>query len=243
MRNTTAKCYCSACRIFVLNCKIMKQPFLFLFGVLFFIKAGAQVPIDSVAYNKGLYLIESAATVQDYITAGNYFDELSSSKPTEWLAPLYAGLSYVLASRKESDTRMKDKLCDQAQARIDSANSRHADTSESAALQAFLYQARIDVNPTERALEYSLKADAEIKKSEARNPDDPRPYFLYAMNVYYTPKIFGGGPEKALPLFEKAAGKFTAFQPELPFMPHWGEQQNLEMIAKCKSAEGGQENK
>jgi hypothetical protein len=212
----------------------MKHHIIILFSVLFVLNTGAQTLVDSAAYNKGLCMIDSAKTAEDYKTAGNYFDALSMSKPNDWLAPLYAGLSYILASRIETDVKLKDGLCDKAQVYIDSANARHADVSESASLQAFLYQARIDVSPMERGLDYSLKADSEIKKAEITNPFDPRPYFLYAMNVYYTPKIFGGGAEKALPLFEQAAEKFNVFVPKMPFMPHWGKQQNLEMIQKCK---------
>lgn len=204
--------------------------------VMVFINASGQTIFDSAAYNKGLRMIESALTVQEYKNAGNYFDSLSSVVPKEWLAPLYASLSYILASRTEPDGKIKDELCDKAQVFIDSGSARHADIAELASLQAFLYQTRIEVSPMERGLEYSMKADTEIKKAETANSDDPRPYFLHAMNVYYTPAIFGGGAQKALPLFESAAEKFDAFVPEMPFMPHWGKQQNLEMIQKCKDS-------
>jgi hypothetical protein len=196
--------------------------------------AEAQNLSDSSVYDIGLRKIESAKNLQDYIVAAKYFDDLTSIKYEEWLAPLYAGLSYILASFNESEGKLKDELCDKAQIYIDTANIRHADVSESAAVQAFLFFARIDVSPTERGMEYSLKADSEIKKAEAANPNDPRPYFLYAMNVYYTPKLFGGGAEKALPLFEKAADKFNEFILKMPFMPNWGKQQNIDMITKCK---------
>jgi len=221
----------------------MKQLIAILSSIMLLSNAGAQTLPDSTAYDKGLSMIAAATTVQDYENAGNYFDGLSTSKPKEWLAPLYAGLCYVLASFHATDSKLKDQWCDKAQTYLDSADVRNADESETASVQAFLYQARIDVSPMERGLEYSRKADAEIKKAEADNSSDPRPYFLYAMNVYYTPKIFGGGAEKALPLFEEAADKFKAFKPAMPFMPHWGEQQNLEMIEKCKSITGTSENK
>lgn len=193
----------------------------------------SQTHIDSVSYNKGLTMISSSQSSEEFLKVADYFHDLSSQQKNEWLAPLYCGLCYILASFKESDTKQKDQLCDEAQLFLDTANFRHADVSELAAVQAFLYQARIDVSPLERGLEYSHKADAEIKIAETANPADPRPYFLYAMNVYYTPKVFGGGPEKALPLFEEAAEKFDAFVPQFPFMPHWGKQQNQDMITRC----------
>jgi hypothetical protein len=215
----------------------MKQLIIILFGILLFTDSGAQTLLDSAVYNKGLRMIESSRTYQDFERAGNYFDVLTYKKNDEWLAPLYSALSFILASFREPDTKLKEKLCDKAQTYIDTSRMRHPDVSELASMQAFLYQARIDVSPMERGLEYSLKADSEIKKAEAANPGDPRAYFLYGMNVYYTPKIFGGGSEKALPQFEMAAEKFNAFTPKMSFMPHWGKQQNLDMIAKCRKEE------
>jgi hypothetical protein len=219
----------------LLNKSVKNIQVCFIFMIVF-INAGGQTITDSAAYNKGLIMIEAAKTVDQYKNAGNYFDSLSSVNPGDWLAPLYAGLSYILASRTEPDGKTKDELCDKAQVFIDSGRVKHADIAETASLQAFLYQTRIEVSPMERGLEYSMKADTEIKKAETANSDDPRPYFLHAMNVYYTPTIFGGGAQKALPLFETAAEKFDAFVPEMPFMPHWGKQQNLEMIQKCKDS-------
>jgi hypothetical protein len=215
----------------------MKRIFIILSGALLLSSADAQTLPDSAVYNKGIRMIESSKTYQDFERAGNYFDVLTNAKRDEWLAPLYSALSFILASFREPDTKLKETLCNKAQVYIDTSGMRHPDVSELASMQAFLYQARIDVSPMERGLEYSLKADSEIKKAEAANPGDPRAYFLYAMNVYYTPKIFGGGPGKALPQFEKAAEKFNEFVPKMAFMPHWGKQQNLDMIAKCRKEE------
>jgi len=212
----------------------MKKIFFVLICLICSVYLNSQNLSDSVEYNKGLNLIATASSVQGYENAGDYFVNLFPDKQNEWLAPLYASLSYLLASFKETDRKLKDELCDTAQVYINIAGQRHANVSELASVQAFLYQARIDVSPMERGLDYSLKADDEIKKAKAANPNNPRPYFLYAMNVYYTPKMFGGGPEKALPLFLEANKKFDSFSPALPFMPDWGSRQNQDMIEKCK---------
>lgn len=212
----------------------MKIPIAILVVLLCYTGSFAQTMQDSLVFSKGLNLIDVANTDQEFEAAGVYFDSLMYAKQDDWLAPLYAALSYLLAAQHIDDGDRIDRLCDKAQQYVDEAEYRKADISEEAAVQAFLYQVRISVNPIERGLDYSKKAETEIKKAEAANPNDPRPYFLYAMNVYYTPKVFGGGAEKALPLFEKAANKFDHFKPSMPFMPHWGEQQNDEMIAKCK---------
>lgn len=212
----------------------MKKYILILLGLLLIEITKSQTLADSASYNKGLKMIASAKSVENFEAAGNYFATMTHQKQNDWLAPLYAALSYTLASYFGTDRVNKDALCDKAQIYIDISSIRNPDIAELASMQAFLYQARIIVSPRERGLEYSLKAGSQIKKAESANPDSPRAYFLNAMNVYHTPEIFGGGPKKALPLFEEAARKFDSFVPKYPFLPHWGNQQNQEMIAQCK---------
>jgi hypothetical protein len=69
----------------VINLSNMKRFITFLFGLVFLSNAGAQTLIDSVAYNKGLRMIASATTVGDHKDAGNYFAEMTTSKPEECL--------------------------------------------------------------------------------------------------------------------------------------------------------------
>jgi hypothetical protein len=83
-------------------------------------------------------------------------------------------------------------------------------------------------------LNYSRKADSWLKKAIAADPMNPRAHFLMACNVYYTPVLFKGGSENALPLFLKARERFRSYTPALPFMPDWGGTENQQMINKCK---------
>ena len=46
--------------------------------------------------------------------------------------------------------------------------------------------------------------------------------------------LFGGGPQVALPLFQKAQGKFESFVPKNELMPGWGGDRNLAMIGECE---------
>jgi len=212
----------------------MKRILFLLCIVLLGSRASMQTLSDSTVYNKGLRLLEAAETSQEYQKSGHYFAGLTTKKSNEWLAPLYSALSFILASFNENEGEIKDALLDKAQVYIDTSGMRHPDISELASIQAFLYQGRIAVSPIIRGMTYSKKAEMEIKKAEEANPGDPRAYFLDAMDKFYTPKIFGGGAEKALPLFEQAANKFSTFVPKTRFMPSWGKHQTLDMIAKCK---------
>lgn len=214
----------------------MKFLFICLIGVFVVFNAYSQAGADSAMYNEGIDLLSKAKTTENYLEAAFYFGQLSAQQPSQWLIFYYGGLAYIQASQKALASNYKDDLLDKAQTQIDKAVSLNPMETELQVLQAFLFQARIQVNPQTRGLNYSQKADAWLKKALANEPGNPRAHFLQACNVYYTPVVFKGGPRNALPLFLKAREKFKAYTPDLPFMPDWGERENQEMIKLCNSA-------
>jgi hypothetical protein len=189
---------------------------------------------DSSFYNPGIRLIRLAKTAEDYNAAAAYFENLTVQKPGQWLALYYTALCYIHASYKVGSDKAKDALMDKAQPCIDHAFRLKPEEPELAVLQAFLYQSRIQINPEIRGMSYSMKADACLKKAAAEEDGNPRAWSLMGYNIYHTPAIFGGGAQKALPLFLKAKDKYQTFRPVLPFMPEWGEPENQQMIVECR---------
>jgi len=72
--------------------------------------------------------------------------------------------------------------------------------------------------------------NAMAKKLE---PENPRYYLVDAMITYYTPESFGGGVEKARPLFEKSWDLFQTYQLKDETYPNWGKDQAAGMVALC----------
>jgi hypothetical protein len=200
---------------------------------IFYLNLHSQISEDSIFYNPGIQLLEKAKTTENYLEAAFYFDQVARQFPEHWLALYYTAYSYIQAGRVALVSTYKDELIDKAQPMIDQALSLKPGESELYALQALSYQIRLQVNPETRAFTYSQKADASLKKSVEENSDNPRAYFLLGNNLFYTPALIGGGPKNALPLFLKAKEKFNTFIPDLPFLPHWGRQENQHMIAEC----------
>ncbi len=72
-----------------------------------------------------------------------------------------------------------------------------------------------------------------LKIAIKMNPDNPRIYYLQGESIFNTPPAFGGGKEKAKPLFEKALVLFKTDKPK-PLYPNWGMQRTEEQLAKCQ---------
>jgi tetratricopeptide (TPR) repeat protein len=202
-----------------------------------FISVYPQQPADSVMYNSGIIMIRNAKTAVDFKQAATYFESISEHNPSHWLSLYYSALCYIQASHRLEESSQRDAALDKAQPLIDRASKKNPKESEIMVLQAFLYQSRIQVNPPLRGMTYSSKAEASLKKATAADDKNPRAWSLLGYNMFYTPALFGGGPDKALPLFEKAREKYRTFRPLMPFYPQWGEPENLNMISECRKKE------
>jgi tetratricopeptide (TPR) repeat protein len=210
----------------------------FLFTILngIFISIHAQQLADSAVYNSGILMIRNCKTANDFKKAAAYFEDLSAHNPNHWLSLYYAALCYIQASHKVEENKERDGMLDKAQSLIDKAGKINPKEPEVFVLQAFLYQSRIEVNPKFRGMSYSSKAEESLKKATDTDEKNPRAWSLLGYNLFFTPALFGGGPEKALPMFEKARDKFHTFKPLMPFYPRWGEPENLHMIAECRKS-------
>lgn len=197
----------------------------------------AQSPGDSSVYNHGIRMLNNAKTLEDYFMCARYFEQQDTQCTGQWLTAYYTGLSYIHAGYQARETATKDSIIDKAQQWIDKAFKIKPGEPEIHVLQAFLYQARLQVNPQLRGMTLSQKANASLKKAVAADPGNPRAYMLMGYNAYYTPVAFGGGAKKALPLFRMAKDKYLTFQTILPYYPSWGKSETLQMIRVCDQAE------
>ncbi|MBC6611199.1 hypothetical protein H8B15_09710 [Hymenobacter sp. BT507] len=187
-----------------------------------------------------------AAAIQELMQTGEpaalkasaaTFERAATVAPQDWLPRYYQGyalLINVFQSQEEGD--VKDKTLDQAEAALAQARKLGGDESELLALQAYIYQARLGVSPMLRSMKYSGMVNEAIAQAKKANPNNPRPYLIGANNAFFTPKMFGGGPEVAKPLYEEAKVKFEAFQPASAIAPDWGKGQLLSRLKNCNTA-------
>jgi tetratricopeptide (TPR) repeat protein len=183
------------------------------------------------AMNKNLALFDSAKTTADYQTLANTFERIGDAEKTQWLPYYYAGLALATSGwndpkvDKDANSTRINTLCDKA-AVLDNNSEIYAIRNMSATQQMM-------IDPQTRWQTYGVQAAKDLDEGLRLNPDNPRLYYLRGESLFNTPVAFGGGKEKAKPVFEKALALFNTDKPK-PMYPNWGRERTEEQLAKCQ---------
>jgi hypothetical protein len=189
---------------------------------------------ETMAVN--LQKLATTRTVADFTTLANQFERIANAEPAKWHPRYYTAFCYVTAvSMNQLEADEIHKQLDIAQKHLDMLEKSGIKESEILALQAFVYQMRI--TDMGKGMKYSMQAGEKLDEAEKLNANNPRVYYLLGMNTFHTPKAFGGGKNKAKPLFEKAASLFKSQKPATALDPNWGEWHNNKMLAECNKDE------
>ncbi len=85
----------------------------------------------------------------------------------------------------------------------------------------------------------SLKAMGLFERAEKANPKSPRVLMFKGIHVLNMPAFLGGGPQKALPIFDRAV---KAAEEEVlssdPWAPRWGKVESLAWLAMAQARSG-----
>ncbi len=169
------------------------------------------------------------------------FDSIAKSDTSRWLPLYYISYCNLLCSFIEKDNSIKDKYLDRSELYFDEANKKFTccteflskiTNSELYVLKAFIEMGRVAADKS-MAMKYVKKINKSLETAFHYNPENPRIYLLKGQNLYYTPKMFGGGAKFACPTLKEAAEKYESFKPEYDFSPHWGKARNEELIENC----------
>ncbi len=175
-------------------------------------------------------------TTSGLTNLASQFERIANAEPGKWHPKYYMAYCYVWATAiGEMPAEEKHKLLDMAQVQMDALLKTFKKESEIFALQAFVYQMRI--TDMSKGFKYSSLASEALEEAEKLNPNNPRVYYLRGNNTFHTPKAFGGGKEKAKPMFEKAAALFESQKPANAIEPAWGSEHNKQMLAECDKTE------
>ncbi len=205
----------------------------FLFSLMIFgsLVASAQSDKYAAAMEKTFHLFDSAKTTADLLSVANTFERIAEAEKTQWLPYYYAGLALSTAGwndpnmDKDANSTRINTLCDKAEA-LDKNSEIYVLRNMSATQQMM-------VDPKIRWQTYGMQAGKDLEIATQLNPDNPRIYYLKGESLINTPVAFGGGKDKAKPMFEKAIELYKTEKPK-PMWPNWGRERAEEELAKCQ---------
>ena len=173
--------------------------------------------------------LNMAQSEQDYQNLAESFERIANAQTDQWHPLYYAAFCYINMSLRNNDTGQKENYLDNAQAQIEKALEIYPDESELYVLQGLLYQARIPVNVVQRKIEYSIKARDALNVAKEYNPENPRIYYLMALNALQTPEIYDAATETACANLNTAAEQFTGYRPQHVLSPTWGGERSAQL--------------
>ncbi len=184
------------------------------------------------AMQKGLQLLQTGKSPDEYLTAANHFERIARVENSQWLPAYYSAYCNLLAGLMTESKDKKDQYYDKALSQIMHADSLSGNNSEIYTVRGYIEFMKMAVDPMSR-MSFMKSASASLEKAIELNPENPRPYLVRGQNTFYTPAAFGGGKAAAKPLLEKAEAKFDSFKPENAIAPNWGHERNQALLAQC----------
>ena len=211
----------------------MKKIILILIAVLSLQSVIAQGDMYKQKMQETLAMMDSAKTTRDLQEVAAQFERIGDMEKNQWLPYYYAALTHINIGWRDEKSD-KDKLATVTKGVIAKAEAIEKN-AELYILQNMVATQQMLVDPQSRWMTYGMEAGTALEKAKQVDPKNPRVYYLEGMSLFNTPAAFGGGKDKAKPLFEKAMELFKTFTPASPFHPKWGEAITREMLAKCSS--------
>ena len=163
------------------------------------------------------------------------FERVLQLKKNEWMINYYLGSIDVMLARTASEEKnMTDvqKYTESAIELFDKSTDVKDDFAEAYIMKMAAQSSRWQYEPN-KMNDIIAKSTEAKDKAFKLEPNNPRYYLIDGYNVFYTPENFGGGVDKALPIFEKSWENFQTYKPVDETYPNWGIDQAAGMVAMC----------
>jgi len=200
-------------------------------ALLITLGASAQSDRYAAAMQKNITLLDSAKTIDQLQSLAGTFDRIGDAEKTQWLPYYYAALAQTWVGWSP-ETRDKDANAARIRSYLSKAEAIEKN-AETYAIENMASTQQMLMDPQTRWATNGKDASEALQKGMSIDPDNPRLYYLQAMSLFGTPAQFGGGKDKAKPVFEKSIALFKSAQPK-PLYPTWGLPQAEQGLAQCQ---------
>jgi hypothetical protein len=208
----------------------MKKLILFA-ALLTTLAVRAQSDKYAATMQKNIALLDSAKTIDQLQGLAATFERIGDAEKTQWLPYYYAALAQTWIGWYP-DMKDKDGNSTKINAYLAKAEAIEKN-AETYAVENMSATQQMLVDPQQRWMTNGKDASEALQKGMSLDPNNPRLYYLQAMSLMNTPAQFGGGKDKAKPVFEKSVALFKASQPK-PLYPKWGQEQAEAGLAQCQ---------
>jgi tetratricopeptide (TPR) repeat protein len=148
-------------------------------------------------------------------------ERLSTFGDKEWLVNYYLALNnYRISTIAYDDKEISEKYIESAKEAVQQSIEGKDDFADSHALLSSILGIEIGFKP-QLGMINGMKSGKEIEKAKKLDPENPRVYLIDGTGKLYTPPMFGGGVDKAIGLYGKAAELF-AKEKDRGIYPDWG---------------------
>lgn len=188
--------------------------------------AQTDMDIDALIVQGKAHITEAVNTwnLQKMMGARAYFERLMNDDTYPWLIQYYIAfvdLQIVYFHLGSNNPDEAKKFIDDGIDALEKAVALKDDFAEAYALMASMLGQQIGLNPM-LGMTLGMKSGTMMGKAFSLAPENPRISLIAGQSAYFTPKMFGGGKEKAKEHLEKSIQLFQTFQPEKPIFPTWG---------------------
>lgn len=177
-------------------------------------------------------MLDSAKTPADYIAVSAAFERIGDAEKSQWLPYYYASLAQVWRGFRDQKAD-KDAIAAQATQLINKAEAIEKN-AETAIVKNMIATIQMLVDPASRYMSYGMEAGNALSQAKQLDANNPRIYYLEGQSLFGTPPQFGGGKDKAKPLFEKSIALFETFKPASELHPVWGKVAAERSLAQCQ---------
>ncbi len=194
-----------------------------------FAQAGWEAPL-------GTQLEALAAGTSPEILArvGPATERIAAANPEAWL-PNYYAAHFALLQYWTSGEAGCEGCLDRADSYLGVAEAAD-NNSEVMTLRATYYQALLRESPIKSPY-YGPKATNLLEAAVKAEPSNPRASATLGSNLYYTPSMFGGGPDAARPHLERAIELFTEeADADRELLPTWGAERAQTLLAEATAS-------
>jgi hypothetical protein len=184
------------------------------------------------AMQQNITLLDSAKTGADLQAASASFERVADAEKTQWLPYYYAAIAHIWRGFAAPKDQM-DQIATQAENLLAKAEAIEPKSAEIFIAKNMAATIHMLIDPQTRWQTYGAQAAQALAAAKKLDENNPRVYFLEGQSAFGTPVQFGGGKDKAKPLFEKSVALFETYKPASNLYPTWGKQQAKDMLAQC----------